>query len=76
MAWAGARSALDSSRSDDDRRDRRAFLEFFEANGHRPMPSAPLVPPPSDTSTLLIIAGRQPLKPYLLGIEAPRTTGS
>ena len=50
---------------------RRTFLEFFEANGHRRLPSAPLVPPPSDTSTLLIIAGMQPLKPYLLGIEAP-----
>ncbi len=50
---------------------RQQFQEFFEANGHRRLPSAPLVPPPSDTSTLLIIAGMQPLKPYLLGIEPP-----
>ncbi|HEX2412299.1 MAG TPA: alanine--tRNA ligase [Solirubrobacteraceae bacterium] len=50
---------------------RRTFLEFFEANGHHRLSSAPLVPPPSDTSTLLTIAGMQPLKPYFLGLEQP-----
>jgi alanyl-tRNA synthetase len=50
---------------------RSRFQEFFEANGHRRLPSAPLVPPPTDTSTLLIIAGMQPLKPYFLGLEPP-----
>ena len=50
---------------------RRTFQEFFEANGHRRLPSASLVPPPTDTSTLLTIAGMQPLKPYFLGVEEP-----
>src|SRR5436190_9210635 len=35
------------------------------------MPSASLVPPPDDTSTLLTIAGMQPFKPYFRGDEAP-----
>ncbi len=38
---------------------------------HLRLPSFPLVPPPEDTSTLLIIAGMQPLKPYLSGREKP-----
>jgi alanyl-tRNA synthetase len=50
---------------------RRTFQEFFEANGHLRLPSASLVPAPSDTSTLLTIAGMQPLKPYFLGLEEP-----
>ena len=35
------------------------------------MPSASLVPPPEDTSTLLTIAGMQPFKPYFRGLEEP-----
>ena len=35
------------------------------------MPSASLVPPPDDTSTLLTVAGMQPLKPYFEGREEP-----
>src|SRR5436190_20745452 len=35
------------------------------------MPSASLVPPPEDTSTLLTIAGMQPFKPYFRGDETP-----
>ena len=50
---------------------RRTFLEFFEASGHKRLPSASLVPAPNDTSTLLTIAGMQPLKPYFLGHEEP-----
>ena len=50
---------------------RERFLEFFEARGHLRLPSASLVPPPSDTSTLTTIAGMQPLKPYFLGQERP-----
>jgi alanyl-tRNA synthetase len=50
---------------------REAFLRFFEERGHVRRPSASLVPAPDDTSTLLTIAGMQPLKPYFLGREAP-----
>src|SRR5215218_10060425 len=50
---------------------RRMFQEFFEANDHRRLPPASLIPAPTDTSTLLTIAGMQPLKPYFLGLEPP-----
>jgi alanyl-tRNA synthetase len=50
---------------------RRTFQEFFEANDHLRLPSASLIPAPTDTSTLLTIAGMQPLKPYFLGLEPP-----
>src|SRR5580704_8814314 len=50
---------------------RERYLEFFVARGHLRLPSASLVPPPSDTSTLTTIAGMQPLKPYFLGRERP-----
>src|SRR5215210_647737 len=53
---------------------REGFLRYFESKGHARLPSAPLIPPPEDTSTLLISAGMQPLKPYFLGLrEAPAT---
>jgi alanyl-tRNA synthetase len=50
---------------------REQFLSFFEQHDHRRLPSFPLIPPASDTSTLLIIAGMQPLKPWLSGREKP-----
>jgi alanyl-tRNA synthetase len=50
---------------------RETFLSFFEARGHLRLPSASLVPPPDDTSTLLTVAGMQPLKPYFEGREEP-----
>ena len=50
---------------------REQFLAFFEARGHRRLPSAPLVPTVHDPSTLLISAGMHPLKPYFLGQEKP-----
>ena len=50
---------------------RERYLSFFEERGHKRLPSFPLIPPASDTSTLLIIAGMQPLKPYLSGRETP-----
>jgi alanyl-tRNA synthetase len=49
---------------------RETFLRYFEERGHVRRPSASLVPAPDDTSTLLTIAGMQPLKPYFLGREA------
>jgi alanyl-tRNA synthetase len=53
---------------------RETFLRFYEERGHRRMPSAPLVPDQYDDTTLLIIAGMQPLKRYFLGQERPPST--
>src|SRR4029450_7065021 len=53
---------------------REGFLRFFESKDHTRLPSAPLIPPPEDTSTLLISAGMQPLKPYFLGQKEPPGT--
>jgi alanyl-tRNA synthetase len=50
---------------------RETFLSFFEERGHLRLPSASLVPPPDDTSTLLTVAGMQPLKPHFEGREEP-----
>jgi alanyl-tRNA synthetase len=50
---------------------RETYLSYFEQRGHKIVPSAPLVPPPEDTSTLLTIAGMQPFKPYFLGQAEP-----
>src|SRR4051812_7259341 len=52
----------------DEIRDR--FLSYFEEQGHRRLPSAPLVPR-NDPSALLISAGMHPLKPYFTGVEKP-----
>jgi alanyl-tRNA synthetase len=50
---------------------REGFLTFFEEKDHLRVPSASLIPPPEDTSTLLVSAGMQPLMPYLLGRAQP-----
>ncbi len=50
---------------------RAAFLRYFEGQGHRPIPSASLIPFEDDPSVLLTIAGMQPLKAYFLGADAP-----
>jgi alanyl-tRNA synthetase len=50
---------------------RETFLSFFEARGHLRLQSGSLIPPPEDRSTLLTIAGMQPLKPYFEGREEP-----
>ena len=49
---------------------RTRFLKFFEARGHKIIPSASLVPE-NDPSVLFNTAGMQPLVPYLLGQEYP-----
>jgi alanyl-tRNA synthetase len=50
---------------------REGFLSFFEARGHKRLPSWPLIPRPDDHSTLLTTAGMQPQMPYFLGLEEP-----
>jgi alanyl-tRNA synthetase len=50
---------------------RERYLAFFEERGHLRVPSASLVPPPSDRSVLLTTAGMQPFMPYFRGEEAP-----
>ena len=49
---------------------RNKYLKFFERNGHKVIPSAPLIPE-NDPSVLFNTAGMQPLVPYLLGQEHP-----
>jgi alanyl-tRNA synthetase len=53
---------------------REGFLSYFESKGHLRLPSASLVPPPDDPTTLLVSAGMQPLKPYFLGLREPPGT--
>ncbi|MEI6426913.1 MAG: alanine--tRNA ligase [Pseudanabaena sp. ELA607] len=56
---------------------RAKFLQFFEARGHKILPSASLVP--EDPTVLLTIAGMLPFKPIFLGqqeAEVPRATTS
>jgi alanyl-tRNA synthetase len=58
---------------------REGFLRFFEEKGHLRVPSASLVPPPDDHSSLLTTAGMQPQMPFFLGLvppPAPLTTTS
>ncbi len=50
---------------------REGFLSYFESNGHRRLPSGPVIPPPGDQSTLFVVAGMQPLQPYFLGLDEP-----
>jgi alanyl-tRNA synthetase len=56
---------------------RQKFLDFFESQGHKQLPSASLVP--EDPTVLLTIAGMLPFKPIFLGqrpAEVPRATTS
>src|SRR5438105_3189084 len=47
---------------------RSSFQEFFRGRGHRPVPSAPLVPQ-KDPTLLFTNAGMVPFKSYFLGAE-------
>ena len=50
---------------------REAFQRFYEERGHLRVPGHSLIPPPEDQSTLFIIAGMQPFKPYFLRTKEP-----
>src|SRR3989337_142377 len=50
---------------------REGCLSFFEAKGHKRLPSWPLIPRPGDHSSLLTTAGMQPQMPFFLGREPP-----
>ena len=50
---------------------REGFQRFFEERGHVRVPSHSLIPPADDPSTLFIVAGMQPFKPYFLGLREP-----
>ncbi|OYX66266.1 MAG: alanine--tRNA ligase [Sphingomonadales bacterium 32-64-17] len=57
---------------------RRAFLDYFAANDHTVVPSAPLVPY-NDPSLMFVNAGMVPFKNVFTGLEtppAPRATSS
>jgi alanyl-tRNA synthetase len=57
---------------------RRAFLDYFAANDHLVVPSAPLVPY-NDPSLMFVNAGMVPFKNVFTGLEtppAPRATSS
>ncbi|HEU0115688.1 MAG TPA: alanine--tRNA ligase, partial [Thermomicrobiales bacterium] len=49
---------------------RRRFVRFFEARGHKEVPSSSLVPH-NDPTVLLTTAGMQQMTPYFLGLEQP-----
>ena len=49
---------------------RSKFLAFFEAHGHKCIPSAPVIPE-NDPTCLFTTAGMHPLVPYLAGAPHP-----
>ena len=52
---------------------REEFIKYFEKNGHKQIPSAPIVPE-NDPTVLFNTAGMQPLVPYLMGEKHPYGT--
>lgn len=52
---------------------RNKYLNFFKKNGHKIIPSAPVIPE-NDSSVLFTTAGMHPLVPYLLGEKHPEGT--
>ena len=49
---------------------REEFIKYFEKNGHKQIPSSPIVPE-NDPTVLFNTAGMQPLVPYLMGEPHP-----
>ena len=52
---------------------RALFLQFFQAKGHKVIPSASVIPE-NDPTVLFTTAGMHPLVPYLLGQKHPAGT--
>ncbi len=50
---------------------RRKYIEYFKKNGHKEIPSSPVVPE-NDPTVLFTTAGMHPLVPYLLGEPHPQ----
>jgi alanyl-tRNA synthetase len=50
---------------------REAFQRFYEERAHLRVAGHSLIPPAEDASTLFVIAGMQPFKPYFLGTREP-----
>jgi alanyl-tRNA synthetase len=50
---------------------REGFVSFFEEKGHVHRPSASIIPPADDPTTLFIVAGMQPMKRWFLALEQP-----
>ena len=50
---------------------RRKYIEYFKRNGHKEIPSAPVVPE-NDPTVLFTTAGMHPLVPYILGEPHPQ----
>ena len=75
VASSSSRKAAGLPRPRSGAEIREAFLAFYEARGHRRLPSASLVP--DDPTVLLTIAGMLPFKPVFLAQAerpAPRAT--
>ena len=50
---------------------RAGYRAFFESKGHVFRPSASVIPPADDPTTLFIVAGMQPMKRWFLGLDGP-----
>ena len=49
---------------------KKKYIEFFKSKNHREIPNASLIPV-NDPSVLFVIAGMQPIVPYLTGQKHP-----